>query len=336
MDIVHLRGYLRGFCELLEEPVCIGRKRFHMTVRIGVAKYPDNGGSAEELQRNADIALINAKKPGNNVCQFFCKVLLDNVERKTRLENDLMSAISNNELFVLYQPQYSCGSSRLRGFEALIRWEHPKLGVISPIEFIPIAEEAGMINDIGKWIIETVLGTFRKLRDIAKVSTIVSIDISVTQMLEPSFISMVSETLKKTGFESRYLEFEMAESALDSKSEYVIRVMKQLKGLDIGLALDDFGATHASLNYLQMLPINILKIGKTLVDKIAPSHQLTGAMISLSHMLGFEVVAQGVELQQQMDDLIEQRCDYIQGDLLSKPIDEGQIVRIYSERGHTS
>ncbi len=331
VSAVQLHDYLHRFYDAVKVPIRIGRVDFHIGISFGVTRYPHDGDNAEELLKNVDIALYKAKKHGKNDYQFFSNALKVEVLRKIRLENDLMSAVGNQELFLVYQPQYHCGSLKLRGFEALIRWRHPELGLISPIEFIPIAEELGMINDIGKWVIKAALESFVKLRQSEKINTMLSINISVKQLLDLSFVAMVGDILKKTGFESRYLEFEITESVFISSPDFVIGVMNKLKELGIGIALDDFGTRYASLNYLQMLPINILKIDKTFIDKIAPSHLMTGAIISLSHMLGFEVVAEGVEQQQQMDYLTAQHCDYIQGYLLSRPVEEQHLPDICKE-----
>lgn len=329
VDAEQLRCYLRGFCEALSEPICFGHKEFCMTAHFGVAEYPDNGFSAEELLNNADNALIKAKKPGESIYQFFNKTLQEEVLRRKRLENDLLVAARNNELFVVYQPQYDCESFKLRGVEALMRWEHPELGMISPNEFIPIAEEAGMIREIGKWIIEAAITTLVKLRDSAKTTIVVSVNISLKQLLDPQFVSAVCGILKRTGFESRYLEFEITESALASKPEYVTGVIKQLNHLGIGITLDNFGTKYVPLSIFQTMPIHTIKLDKRLIDRIYPSDSLTGAMISLSHTLGMKVAAQGVEQRRQMDYLKAQQCDYIQGYLLSRPVAEVQAAEVY-------
>lgn len=335
MNPEQLDEYLKGFRDVLKKPFSIGLSNFNIHASYGITKYPNDGDDIEELFKNADIALDKAKHQGKNNCQFFCKAMKENVFRRIRLENDLLSAISNNELYMVYQPQYECHSMKLRGFEALVRWRHSELGLISPIEFIPIAESSGFINEMGKWIIENVLNTFMALRKSTNIETVVAINISIKQILEPSFVSTVKEILKKTCFDSRYLEFEITESVFITSPDYVISVMNQLKALGIGIALDDFGTGYASLNYLQMLPIHILKIDKTFIDKLNTSHsanQMTGAIISLSHQLGLQVVAEGVETAEQLSCLNEYHCDYIQGYLKSKPVDEAQVARLLSER----
>ncbi len=321
--------YLNGFKQALKEPILIERKEFYISVSFGVTSFPEDGQNAGELIKNADIALYKAKNLGKNDFQFFSRELQKEVIKKIQIENDLLKAIRNDELYMVYQPQYVGRSKKLRGYEALLRWKHPDLGQISPAEFIPIAEESGLIVEMGSWILETVLKKFMELKMQWDMKVIVSINISVVQILEPSFLDTVKEILRRTGYDSRYLEFEITESVLITSPEYVTEVIGQLKEMGIRIALDDFGTGYASLNYLQLLPINILKIDKTFIDKIDTKHsqnKIVGAIISLSHQLGFEVIAEGVEQEEQLNYLIENKCDYIQGYLLGKPMEVKEIL----------
>ncbi len=331
MDPKQLREYLIGFRSVLKAPILSNHKEFSISVSFGIARYPDDGKNGEELMQNADIALYKAKKLGKDRYLFFSAKIRDEVVRKIKLENDLLSAIGNGELYMVYQPQYHCGSLKLKGFEALIRWKHPELGLISPAEFIPISERAGMIIDIGRWVLENTLNVFSELQRNAQIQTVVSVNISVEQLSHPGFAAMVSDILAKTCFNSRFLVLEMTESVFITEPEYITGVLRRLKEMGIGLALDDFGTKYASLNYLQMLPVTMLKIDKTFIDQISPSHLMTGAVISLSHKLGMEVMAEGVETKEQLDYLSENGCDYIQGYLLSKPVEKEQIEPIYRD-----
>lgn len=326
---VQLMEYLNGFCMALTDAIIIDHKDFYISASFGVTKYPEDALNADELLRNADIALYKAKNLGKNDIQFFDKNMKDEITKRIQIEIGLQSAIKKNELYMVFQPQYVSASRKLRGYEALIRWKHSEIGMISPSEFIPIAEETGIIIEIGKWIIETVLNQFIRFQKKLNTKAVISINISVIQMIEPSFVSMVKEILKKTGFDSNYLEFEITESVFIAYPDKVIQVINQLKEMGIRIALDDFGTGYASLNYLQMLPINILKIDKVFIDQINsihPKNQMTGAIISLSHQLGIEVIAEGVELEEQLSNLVDNECDYVQGYLLGKPMDEKQIL----------
>ncbi len=323
--------YLEKFRNILAEPIVVLRKEFYVRASFGITKYPEDGANAEELFRNADIALSKVKNSGKNEFRFYTKEMQEELIKRVRLENGLMTSVRNEELYMVFQPQYMSGSTQLRGYEALVRWKHPEMGLISPGEFIPVAEETGLIIEIGEWILETVLRKFTEFKLRYDMTAVVSVNISVIQLLEPSFIPMVKRVLDKTGFNSSNLELEITESVFISFPELVIDVIQQLRDLGIRIALDDFGTGYASLNYLQMLPINVLKIDKTFIDKIiAPNslNQIVGSIITLSHELGIEVVAEGVEREEQLQYLTEHDCDYLQGFLLSEPIEEKHIFEL--------
>lgn len=324
-----LMNYLEGFRTVLSEAILVQRKEFFIRASFGITKYPEDGTSAEELFRNADIALSRSKNSGKNEFQFYTKDMQEELVKRVKLENGLMTSIRNRELYMVFQPQYVGGTAVLRGFEALVRWRHPEMGLVSPGEFIPVAEETGLIIEIGEWILETVLLKFSEFRRKYDINAIISVNISVIQMIEPSFVTMIKKVLERTGFNSEYLELEITESVFIDFPEHIIDVMGQLKELGIRIALDDFGTGYASLNYLQMLPINILKIDKIFIDKITTpkaSNQIVGSIITLSHQMGIEVVAEGVESEEQLSYLTEHNCDYIQGFLLSRPLEESHIV----------
>lgn len=205
------------------------------------------------------------------------------------------------------------------------------MGLVSPASFIPIAEETGLIIEIGKWIIHSVLRRFMEFQKNNHYHGVVSINISVAQLVESSFVPMIKEILEETGFDSSLLELEITESVMISYPERIIEILNQIRQLGIRTSLDDFGTGYASLSYLQMLPIDVLKIDKSFIDKIntqGSESNIIGNIISLVHQLGMEVVAEGVEHEEQLAYLVEQNCDYVQGYLLSKPLSEEQIVSL--------
>lgn len=331
MDRDELKDYLENYGRILENPVVVERKEFFISVSSGITLYPDDGHTSDELFKNAEIALYKAKNSKKSEFTFFTKEMQAEVLKKIQIENGLQSSIRNNELYMMFQPQYICGTNKLRGYEALVRWRFPEMGLVSPAQFIPIAEETGIIINMGKWILESVLRKFKEIQKELHNSPLVSINISVVQMIEPSFIAMIKNILKDTGYDGRQLELEITESVFITYPEHIIEVIKQLKELGIRIAIDDFGTGYASLNYLQILPIDVLKIDKTFIDKINSQrtiNQMVGNIITLSHQLGIEVVAEGVERKEQLDYLIEHQCDYIQGYLLSKPIDENELTAL--------
>lgn len=328
-----LIAYINEFREAISNSILVDRKEYSINASFGITSYPEDGHTAVELMKNADIALYKTKNNGKNGIMFFSREMQREIINKMKLEEGLLSSIRNEELFVVFQPMYRCGTNSLRGFEALARWQYPELGLVSPAQFIPIAEETGFIVEMGKWIMKTVLIKFKELQKTYDIKPIVSINISVVQMIEPTFVPMIKEILKETGFDGRYLELEITESVLISYPEHIIEVINQLRNIGIRIALDDFGTGFASLSYLQMLPINVLKIDKTFIDKITnrkDMKQIVGNIIALAHHLGMEVVAEGVELEEQLDYLNKENCDYIQGFLLSRPIEENQIIKQFN------
>ena len=330
IDRQSLLKYIEEFRTILDNPIVINGKEYFISASFGVSEYPDDGLDAIELLKGSFIAMNTAKKLGKNFIQFYTYDMQLNILKRLQIENGLLHSIRNNELYMVYQPIYHCNTMALYGFEALARWEFPGIGHISPAQFIPIAEETGLLVDIGKWIISTVLTKFMEIQRKYRVRTIVSINISIVQMIEPSFVQMIKDTLEETGFDSRYLELEITESVLISYPEHIIEIIGQLKAMGIRIALDDFGTGYASLNYLHMLPINILKIDKSFIDKINKEesmNQILTYIINLAHQLGAEVVAEGVEHEEQLRFLKEIGCDYIQGFLLSKPLKEDHVPK---------
>lgn len=336
LDKDELSDYLDSLRKALSKVIIVDHKEFYIRASFGVTVFPDDGTDTNELLKKADIALYKAKGNGKNGIMFFNSDIQDEIMKRIQIENGLMSSIDNNELFMVFQPIYRCNSKTVRGYEALARWLHPELGLVNPGQFIPIAEETGIIIEMGRWIIRSVIREFMELKRIYRIAPVVSINISVVQMIDASFVSMVREILDETGFDGRNLEFEITESVFMSYPNQIIEVINELKKLGIKIALDDFGTGYASLSYLQILPINTLKIDKSFIDKIAVQNdrQIVGSIISMAHQLGIEVVAEGVELENQLKYLAEQECDYIQGFLLSRPIDNKQIVQQIVQQVH--
>ncbi|TAH74872.1 MAG: bifunctional diguanylate cyclase/phosphodiesterase [Anaerolineaceae bacterium] len=328
MDHDSLMEYIEGFRMVLNEPISLMGKAYYVSASFGIAEYPNDGRDVTTLLRSSYIAMNTAKDTGKNYVQFYTYEMQLEILKRLQIENGLLYSIKNNEIYMVYQPMYHCDTKMLYGFEALARWKYPGMGSISPAQFIPIAEETGMIIDLGKWIIKEVLTKFMKFQRKYQIKTVVSINISVVQMIEPSFVPMIEDVLDETGFDGKYLELEITESVLISYPEHIIEIITQLRTLGIRIALDDFGTGYASINYLQMLPINILKIGKTFIDKIDKDdtmNQIIKYIINLAHQLDIEVVAEGVEHQEQIDFLRLTGCDYIQGFLLSKPLNEEHV-----------
>lgn len=322
--------YMEQLKNTIAEPFVWDKKELYISVSFGVTSFPKDGKDVTELMKNADIALYRAKYNGKNAYQFFNSDLMGEVLTQIKLDNGLRKAVKNQELFVVYQPIYHSSTKKIRGYEALLRWQHAELGMVNPMQFIPIAENNGAIIEIGQWVIRHVLHRYMELHGHQTVKPVISINISVVQMLEPSFVTMVSDIIHETGFDPRYLEMEITESVLISSPEKIIQVIRQLKDMGIRIALDDFGSGYASLSSLQLLKPQVLKIDKSLIDEITsenPISHIVGSIISLAHQLDINVVAEGVETELQMEYLRKKRCDYIQGYLFSKPLKEEEIMK---------
>lgn len=330
MDRNRVMEHMEEFRSILDKPIDLYGKEYYISASFGIAQYPNDGRDGIELLKNSFIAMNKAKTAGKNYIQFYTYEMQLEISKRLQIENGLLYSIRNNELYMVYQPIYHCESRMLRGFEALIRWDYPGIGPISPSQFIPVAEETGIIVNIGKWIIKQVLTKFIEFQSVYNIKTVVSINISIVQMLEPNFVSMIEEVLDETGYDGRYLELEITESVLIAYPDYIIEIIAQLKALGIGIALDDFGTGYASIKHLQMLPINILKIDKSFIDKINKvnsMNQIIGYIINLAHQLGIEVIAEGVEHEEQLNFLGRIGCDYIQGFLLGKPLKEEYLSK---------
>lgn len=323
-----VREYINAFQLALMEKVYLGGANQLITASFGVSKYPVDSDKAQQLFKYADTAMYMAKSSGKNDVQFFSKEMYEGMMHNMKLENALTKAIANNEMYLMYQPQYECHNKKLRGFEVLLRWKSEEFGFVSPADFIPLAEKNGQIIQIGEWVLETACMQFKKLLEVHNTKKVLSINISVLQLLEPNFVEMVRNILHKTGFEPQYLEFEITETVFISAKDYIINVLNEIKAMGIDIALDDFGTSYASLSYIQMLPLDVLKIDKSFIDHIVDKNSkknLVGAIIAIAQELNYKVVAEGIEKQEQIQYLNEKGCDYVQGYLWGKPLIEADV-----------
>lgn len=323
--------YVNRLKDAVSDVFKFNTREFNINASYGISVYPEDGGSTEDLMKHADMAMAVAKSSGKNGIEFYRNEMQKNMLERVRLEDGLKSAILNDELYVVFQPQYYCNDRRIRGFEALARWQSSTLGQVSPVQFIAVAEQTGLIIDIGEWILRTVLKKFMEIQSSNMKDYVLTINISVVQLIQPSFVKMVRNVLKETNFDSRHLEFEITESVLISYPEKVIETLDQLKKMGIRIALDDFGTGYASLKYLQLLPIDTLKIDRTFVSRIGEQDsgdQIVGMLISLAHSLDLIVVAEGVENTNQLKFLKEHHCDCVQGFLLSRPLEDDKFAQL--------
>lgn len=294
---------------------------------IGISMYPKDGTDYDSLVRNADLAMYLAKKKGNCTYQFFTQELQDNIIERTLLEMELRQAISKDQLTLHYQPQFDLKTGQIKGVEALVRWIHPEKGFISPGEFIPIAEETGLIFPIGHWVLRTACKQAKKWQDDGFPPIRMSVNVSIQQFNQPSFIQQVKDTLAETKLNPNYLTLEITES-MTSDVNHCQFVLKKLRDAGIHVSIDDFGTGYSSLSYLSKLPITHLKIDQAFVQDLNPVNTaIVKTIIDLAKNLNLHVIAEGVETEDQAQFLKTFHCDEVQGYYYSKPVSEEEITK---------
>nr|WP_321267089.1 EAL domain-containing protein [uncultured Sulfurimonas sp.] len=308
--------------KIFKTPFMLDIYEVYTTASMGIAIYPEDAQDAELLLRNADIAMYDAKQSGRSRYSFFNKALLNLSTNRLMLESELHKALANKELFLLYQPQISLVDEQVIGVEALIRWQHPIRGLISPLEFIPIAENSGLIMSIGEWIIDESCAQLALWRDTHMSSVTISINISAKQILHQDLYSYIEEAIEKNNIDAKLVELEVTESVIMENINETAKILTKLKKLGISIAIDDFGTGYSSLSYLKKLPIDKLKIDREFIKDIPDDKDdiaITNAIISMSKSLSLKIVAEGPETKAHIDFLRKCNCDIVQGFYYSKP-----------------
>ncbi|SDM37879.1 PAS domain S-box-containing protein/diguanylate cyclase (GGDEF) domain-containing protein [Psychrobacillus sp. OK028] len=334
VDVDYVTKKAEEILQLLLQPFLVGGKELHTTASIGVAVYPDYPITMEQLMVYADNAMYQAKSQGKNCYVFHTSELLDALMDDYMLEVDLRSALEKKEFVLHYQPQINNETGELIGFEALIRWQHPTLGQIPPGKFIKLAEENGLITQIGEWVIDEACSQNKKWQDAGMTPVKISINLSTQQFLTRNLITYMEDVLERTAIDPAYVVVEITEY-MAMEYEYSIHVLEQLKALGIGISIDDFGTGYSSFNYLKNFPIDYIKIDKSFVSEIMNNDKdavIIKAIISLAHNLHKEVIAEGVETKEQLEFLKYHKCDISQGYFFSKPLPADEIERIYLEQ----
>ena len=328
--------YITHICECLAPVYSMdGGLGFYINASIGTAFYPDDGSNSTELIRNAFIALNKAKNSGKNRYVLFKHSMHREIEYRNRIAMMMRHALENNEFYLVYQPQFF-PNKKLRGFEALLRWNSPELGHVSPVTFIPIAEETGFITELGSWIFETACKKLKEILDHCDTDILMSVNMSSHQFGEEDFMKTVSSTLMKTGADSKHIEVEVTESLLLNDPDEIAEILGQLKRMNMHVDIDDFGTGYSSLSYLRILPIDTLKIDKSFIDALSEDSSgksIVSTIIQLAHTLGMTVIAEGVEQEEQLDYLNGNACDCVQGFLFSKPLRDEDVEEIVREYG---
>jgi diguanylate cyclase (GGDEF)-like protein/PAS domain S-box-containing protein len=305
------------------EPIGIDGRDFVISCSIGISVYPEDGSDYNTLLKNADSAMYKAKQSGRNNFQFFTRELNDLLTERMEIQYQLRRAIENNEFLLYFQPKLDFASGTVCGAEALIRWQPPGVAMISPISFIPVAEETGQIEEIGRWVLEDACRKANELSKRMGKSLPVAVNVSPRQFRQVDLVNTVESVLNRSGLDPQYLELEITESSLIHDTHNFIKTLHDLKSLGVKLAIDDFGTGYSSMAYLKDFPVDRLKIDKVFVANLETESANTAilkAIIALGHSLGLRVVAEGVETSYQREFLKDIGCDELQGYIFSKPL----------------
>lgn len=333
-DVEHPTRFAKKIRDVLRAPLQINEKNFDVTLSIGATIFPQDGASKEEILKNADLAMYQAKIQGKNRCIFFDRVMEKAVLDKMLLERSLREAVCKDELKLWYQPFVDAATGRIVGFEALVRWYNPEKGIIMPMHFIDLAEETGLIIPIGRHILRNACRFIVALQQEGYEKLKVTVNLSIVQLMQGDFVQSVQSILEETGAAPQWLGLEITEGILMESIEANIDKLRAIKELGVGIYLDDFGTGYSSLNYLKKLPIDVVKIDKSFIDDLLHKEsekQLTEVIIQLAHRMGIKTVAEGVETRDQLKQLNRYKCDVVQGYLFSKPVPEAEVRQLLFE-----
>lgn len=333
---------LERILENISRPYQIEDHELNVTCSMGFSVFPDNGTDAETLLKNADAAMYQAKEKGRNTFQFYEGEMNTKVKKRLEIENGLRRALVNNEFILEYQPKLDIQTGKLVGFEALIRWKHPTQGLIPPNEFIPIAEDTGLIIPIGKWVLKTACEQNKAWQDAGIEPFCISVNLSARQSKERDLFATVKDILNETGLKPKYLELELTESLAMSNPKEFIELISQFREIGVKTSIDDFGTGYSSLNYLRQFPVNTLKIDQSFIAAIGSKKgdvSIVKAIVSLGHSLNMKIIAEGVETKEQLLLLQEHDCDEVQGYYVSPSLPVQEVPQFlktnvkYKRRG---
>lgn len=328
-----LASRLEKLHRYIAKAMLVGGQEICITCSAGVAIYPMDGVNAEDLIKNADAAMYCAKDEGKNKSFFYEQAINTVIVKRTEMENHLRGALEKGEFELVYQPQLDMKSGRISGLEALLRWHSPVYGTVSPLEFIPIAEESGLIIPIGLWVLQEVCIQNKQWQEDDVCQLPVYVNISPVQLKDERLFFAISNILHITGLHPEYLRIEITENIFVDNFIHAVTVLKKIRNKGIQIALDDFGTGYSSLNYLKSLPLDVLKIDKSFVKDLKDGKKekaIAETIVSLAHILNMSVVAEGVETREQFEYLRKIGCNLIQGYYISKPLpvkDIGKVVK---------
>ncbi|PLX84034.1 MAG: hypothetical protein C0617_09435 [Desulfuromonas sp.] len=322
-ESTYVAALAQKILHMMAQPIVINELELFVTGTVGISLYPEDGKDAETLMKQADTAMYRGKDKGRNTYQFYTSDINERAHEQLFLEGSLRKALENEQLVLHYQPQYNLSSGELIGLEALLRWHHPKKGLVPPGDFIPLAEETGLIVPIGEWVLRTACEQVKAIQQQGYPPVRVAVNISARQFRQAGFIEMIDRVLEDTGLDPQWLELEITESVIMENFQEAILILTDIKVRGIYLAIDDFGTGYSSLAYLKLFPINRLKIDRTFVRDIttdANDAAIAASIIGLARNMKLEVMAEGVETEEQLAFLRAHACHTGQGFLFSRPL----------------
>ncbi|WP_238881931.1 GGDEF domain-containing phosphodiesterase [Clostridium sp. YIM B02551] len=326
-----VRIKLNNILVKLKEPWVCNKHKFFNSYSIGIAQYPENGCTLSTLLKNADIAMYNVKKNSKDNLCFYTEAMQEKELKYVELVNDLRSAIEKEEFKLVYQPIINLNTFELIGVEALIRWNHPVKGIISPMEFIPLAEETGLIFYIGSWVFKAAMLQKKEWEEMGHHNIQMSVNISGSRITRKSLTEDIINIINEVGLKFDEIQLEITETEVMKDVDAAIEVLNVLKAKGIKIALDDFGTGYSSITYLQKLPIDVVKIDKSFIDGVSQSKEdniILENIIKLTHDLKLKVVAEGIETKEQLEFLKDKKCNYGQGYLFSKPVNKEELDKL--------
>ncbi|MFL1456648.1 putative bifunctional diguanylate cyclase/phosphodiesterase [Marinobacter sp. GN3S48] len=330
-DVIHLLGQIK---QCYAEPFEVQNEAHYITATMGIAIYPQSGLDTDTLLRNADIALYRAKEQGRNTYQFYTEGMQEREVMRLELDKDLSHALANDEFVLYYQPQVNLASAEILSAEALIRWQHPRRGLMPPMEFIPLAEESGRITEIGRWVVMAACQQLARWQGTAFEHLRIAVNLSGRELDDENLVDHIREALETHNVPPERLEVELTEEIFIQNIEHNLNQLSRLHQLGVNLAIDDFGVGYSSLGYLRDFPVDLLKIDRSFITEVTERHDdavITRAVINLAHNLGIQVVAEGVETMEQLAFLKDHHCDLAQGYLISRPVPVATLEKALTE-----
>lgn len=329
----YCKSIAENILQKFTEPLFVKEYEILITPSLGISIYPDNGDNSELILKNADTSMYLAKSKGRNSFEFYSSELNDAISRKIKIENELRKAIISNQFALYYQPKVDLKSRKIVGMEALLRWQHPELGFVSPVEFIPIAEETGQIVSIGEWVLKTACKQTKDWQYAGLTELCVSVNVSVQQFKHSDFIKTVKKTLQEVNLDAKYLELEITESIIQNLKDST-RILSELKLIGVKTSIDDFGTGYSSLYVLKKLPIDTIKIDKSFIDNVSNKmdHSIVKTIIELGLNLNLEVVLEGIEYEEQVTDLAINYDGILgQGYLFGRPVPAEEFNDLFNK-----